>query len=240
MRKRANVFRNVSLLLLLSRATTLIVPSQILPLRSQVWGQEAGSASPRATHELTTQDLSAFLAGFMNAELQRDDIGGAVVSVVKDGKVLFEKSYGYADLAKKRPVSPEDTLFRPGFVSKLVTSTAVMQLAEQGKLDLDRDVNDYLDFKIPATCAQPVTLRRILTHTAGFEEVVKKLFVSTPAEMIPLAQYLSTHVPARIYPSNTLGAYANYGLALAGYVVQRVSGEPFDENVTITSSRRSA
>jgi len=188
----------------------------------------SSQASPPSAHELTADDLSSFLDGIMKIELERDDIAGGVISVVKDGNVLFEKGYGYADAAKKKPVSPEETLFRPGSVSKLFTGTAVMQLVEQGKLDLDRDVNDYLDFKIPSTYPQPITLRNLLTHTAGFEEVAEGLFSPTP---VSLGQYLKTHIPVRIFPPGTMGAYSNYGVALAGYCVQRVSGEPFDQYV---------
>src|SRR5215467_3630371 len=88
--------------------------------------QEITPAKPAS--ELTTPDLEAFLDGLMPLQLQRGDIAGAVVAVVKDGKVLFAKGYGYADVAAKKPVSPEDTLFRPGSISKLFTWTAVMQL----------------------------------------------------------------------------------------------------------------
>ena len=98
------------------------------------------------------------------------DIAGAVVVVVKDGQVLLQSGYGYADVEKRTPVDPETTLFRPGSVSKLFTWTAVMQLVEQGKLDLDADVNQYLDFEIPPRDGKPVTLRHIMTHTSGLEE----------------------------------------------------------------------
>src|SRR6185295_10612001 len=96
--------------------------------------------TPTGPHELTPQDLEAFLDGIVPLQLEHDDIGGAIVTVVKNGKVLFAKGYGYSDYEKKKRVSPEETLFRPGSVSKLFTWTAVMQLFEQGKLDLDRDV----------------------------------------------------------------------------------------------------
>src|SRR4051812_5067809 len=121
---------------------------------------------PAATHPLTAPDVEAFLEGLVPAEMERNDIAGATVAIVKDGQLLFAKGYGYADVAKRTPVSAEGTLFRPGSISKLFTWTAVMQLVEQGKLDLDRDVNQYLDFKIPATYAEPVTLRHIMTHTS--------------------------------------------------------------------------
>ena len=123
------------------------------------------------------------------------------------------------------------TLFRPGSIAKLFTATAVMQLVEQGKLDLDRDVNEYLDFAIPKTYAEPVTLRRILTHTAGFEETLKNLFVPSAREIRPIREYLIAALPQRIFPPGTVPSYSNYGLTLAGYIVERTSGELFEKYV---------
>ncbi len=182
--------------------------------------------------EMTASDVESFLDGFVPMQLQRENIGGAVVSVVKDGKVLFAKGYGYSDVEKKKPVSVDETLFRPGSISKLFTWTAVMQLVERGKLDLDRDVNAYLDFNIPATWPQPITLRNILTHTTGFEETVKELFVPEDAKVLSLKDYLSNHLPKRIFAPGTTPAYSNYAATLAGYIVERVSGRPFNEYVT--------
>src|SRR4029434_7469530 len=158
-------------------------------------------------------------------------MAGAVVSVVKDGQVLFQKGYGYADVEEKKPVLPDQTLFRSGSISKLFTATAVMQLVEQGKLDLDRDVNDYLDFPIPKTYPEPVTLRRLLTHTAGFEETLKNLFVARESDMKALRTYLVNQMPARIYPPGKVPSYSNYGFSVAGYIVERVSGEKFERYV---------
>ena len=100
--------------------------------------QAAASFPATAIHgqELTATDLSAFLDGLMPGQIEKADIAGAVIAVVKDGKVLFEKGYGYADAEKKTPVSPQDTLFRPGSISKTFTWTAVMQQVEQGKLNV--------------------------------------------------------------------------------------------------------
>lgn len=180
-------------------------------------------------HELTKPDLEAFLDALVPAQLQNRDMAGAVVAVVKEGRVLLAKSYGYADFAAKKPVIAEKTLFRPGSISKVFTAIAVMQLVEQGKLDLDRDVNEYLDFAIPKTYPEPVTLRRILTHTAGFEETLKNLFVPSAADMRPLRDYLIAAMPARIFPPGRVPSYSNYGLTLAGYIIERVSGEPFEK-----------
>lgn len=183
------------------------------------------------THELTPQDVSAFLDGMMPQQLATDDIAGGVISIVKDGKVLFAKGYGYSDMEKRTPVSADNTLFRPGSISKLFTWTAVMQLVEQGKLDLDRDVNDYLDFKIPATCPKTITLRNIMTHTPGFEETIQELFVKDAKDLTPLGDYVKKHLPTRIYPPGTTPAYSNYATTMAGYIVQRVSGQDYYEYI---------
>ncbi len=190
------------------------------------------SPSPAGgTAELTAADVEAFFDGLIPLQLEQRDIAGVVVVVVRDGKVLLAKGYGYADVSGKTPVSPQTTLFRPGSVSKLFTWTAVMQLVEQGKLDLDRDVNEYLDFAIPPSYPLPITLRNILTHTAGFEETLKELFASDPERMPSLRAYVHKHLPQRIYPPGAVVAYSNYATALAGYIVERISGQPFSEYV---------
>lgn len=226
--------RKVSALMALILSLLLSVWGQVpnLPNAPSKEGTEQPSSNsvPAGVHELTAQDLEAFLDGIVPLQLQRDDIAGATVAVVKDGKLLFAKGYGYADYKTKKPVSAEETLFRPGSVSKLFTWTAVMQLVEQGKLDLDRSVNDYLDFKIPDAFGQPITLKNILTHTPGFEEQIKDLF-TVGSESPNLGAYLKTHIPHRIYPPGTVPAYSNYATALAGYIVERVSGRPFNEYI---------
>ena len=126
---------------------------------------------------------------------------------------------------------PQRTLFRPGSVSKLVTWTAVMQQVEQGKIDLDADVNRYLDFSIPAYEGQPVTMRQIMTHTAGFEESLKDLIGHDRDAIPPYGEMLKRWIPDRIFAPGTTPAYSNYATSLAGYVVERVSGEPFDDYV---------
>src|SRR5690606_14333537 len=180
---------------------------------------------------LTQADAEAWLDGFMPYALASGDIAGAVVVVVKDGRVLLQKGYGYADIAERTPVDPADTLFRPGSISKLFTWTAVMQLVEQGKLDLDADVNQYLDFEIPARDGKPATLRQIMTHTAGFEEQIRALITAKDSEITPLGEALKRWVPERIHEPGTTPAYSNYATAVAGYIVERVSGESFDDYV---------
>ena len=183
------------------------------------------------TPVLTRTDAEAWLDGFLPYALAAGDIAGAVVVVVKDGQVLLQKGYGYADLATRAPVDPDSTLFRPGSVSKLFTWTAVMQLVEQGKLDLDADVNQYLDFEIPHRDGTPVTLRQVLTHTTGLDEQIRGLITAREDEVVPLGDALKRWVPERIHVPGATPAYSNYATALAGYIVERVSGETFDDYI---------
>ena len=185
---------------------------------------QAGSAVP-----LTKADVDVWLDGYLPYALRTADIPGAVVTVVKDGQLLTARGFGYADREKRTPVDPDRTLFRPGSVSKLVTWTAAMQLVEQGKLDLDKDINTYLDFKIPDYDGKPITLRQIMTHTAGFEEAVKDIIFSDPAHLLPLGDYLKRWTPKRVFAPGTTPAYSNWATALTGYMIERVSGESFDD-----------
>lgn len=194
----------------------------------------AGEDSARAAERRGPTDpaeLEAFLDGLMMAHMTEKHIAGATVAVVRDGAVLLAKGYGFADVAERRRVDAERTLFRIGSVTKLFTWTAVMQLVEAGQLDLDADVATYLDFEIPATFDQPITMRHILTHTPGFEEDSRDLFTEDPEAMQPLGEWLATHLPGRVRAPGTFSSYSNYATALAGYVVERVSGQPYDEYI---------
>lgn len=188
-----------------------------------------GPTASVATHDLTKADVDAWLDGYLPYALRTDDIPGAVVTVVKDGKILTARGFGYSDLATHTPVDPEHTLFRIGSVSKLFTWTATMQLVEQHKLDLDADVNTYLDFKIPPRDGKPVTLRQLMTHTGGFEEAAKGIITYDPKLFIPLDKYLKRWTPRRIFAPGTTPAYSNWGTTLTAYIVQRVSGEEFND-----------
>jgi len=190
--------------------------------------EQATTQTPRA---IDAQDLESFLDGVLAAEMASNHIPGVMVAVVKDGSLLLAKGYGYADLEERTPVDPEQTLFRTGSVSKLITWTAVMQLVEQGKLSLDTDVNEYLDFAIPDTYPEPITLRHLLSHTPGFEDKGSGMHKLQAEQMSSLDGYLKANLPARVFPPGEVLAYSNYGATLAGYIVERVSGLSFNEYV---------
>jgi len=183
-------------------------------------------AAPASPAELTATDVESWLNGLMNYGLENGDIAGSVVVVVKDGKVLFQSGYGYADVAKRIPMDPGKVMTRIGSTSKLFTWTAVMQLVEQGKLDLNRNVDDYLDFKVSPAGGKPITLLNLMNHRGGFEEGLKDIFALDPERLQSQQAYLKQHPRPLLFPTGTVPAYSNYGTALAGYIVERVSGEP--------------
>lgn len=202
-----------------------------LPL---AWAQAPASIpAPAATSvavPLTAADAETWLDGLMPTALRIAGVPGAVVVLVKDGKPLLEKGYGYSDWKKSVPVDPAATLFRPGSISKLFTWTAVMQLVEQGKLDLDADLNRYLDFKVPARNGRALTLRDVMTHTTGLEEAGRGLIMyDTPTP--DNGKVLQRYIPPYLYDPGTTPGYSNWATALAGYIVQRVSAEPFDDYI---------
>ena len=189
-------------------------------------------AQPTMPTTLTAAALEPWLDGYMREVLNTSGIPGAVVSVVADGRILLAKGYGVADVGAQRPVDAQATLFRVGSVSKIFTWTAVMQLVEQGRIDLDTDINQYLDFAVPAFQGKPITMRNLMTHTAGFEEAKRGLATQHQEQLIPLGEAVKRDLPARVYAPGSTPAYSNYGAALAAYIVQRRSGEAFPAYVS--------
>ncbi len=177
-------------------------------------------------------EMEAFLDTFITAQLTEYQIPGAAVAVVKDGELFFAKGYGVTDNRSQTPVQADRTLFHAGSVTKLFTWTAVMQLVEQDRLDLHTDVNAYLTgFQIPATCPEPITLHHLLTHTPGFEDQLSNLYRFGPNDELTLDEYIIRKLPARVYPPGKTIGYSNYGAALVGYIIQQVTGMPYEQYI---------
>ncbi|WP_046529326.1 serine hydrolase domain-containing protein [Cellulomonas sp. FA1] len=189
---------------------------------------EPRTPQPASTAGLTTADVDAWLDATVPDALAEGRIAGATVAVVHDGEVVTARGFGEADVAAGTPVDPDRTLFRPGSVSKMVTATAVMQLVEDGRVDLDTDVEQYTGLDLGYE--RPVTLRDLLTHTGGFEERLTGL-IGGEGTVPDLRASLVTDPPQQVYAPGTTPAYSNYGNALAGYVVEAVSGQPFEDYV---------
>jgi len=178
--------------------------------------------------------VEAFVDGIVKPQMKKNHSPSGVVTLMKDGEIIFSKGYGYQDVEKQIPVDPATTLFRPGSISKLFTWVSVMQQVERGNIDLDADVNQYLEtFQIEDTWpGQPVTMRDIMSHTAGFEDGgFGYLILDDASRIVPLAQSLATHIPVRVNPPGAHTAYSNWATALAGLIVSNVSGLAFNDYI---------
>ncbi len=176
-------------------------------------------------------ELQNFADAFFPEQLETLHIPGVVVVFVQKGEVIFAKGYGYANLETAVPLDPEASVMRIGSISKPFVATAVMQLVEQGKLDLHADVNQYLTtFQIKDSFPEPVTLTHLLTHTSGFEDPP---YVSNtdPQQVQPLREYLAATFVARTHRPGEVYSYSSCGYDLAALIVEEVSGVPFDQYV---------
>ncbi|WFE30385.1 serine hydrolase [Solwaraspora sp. WMMD791] len=194
---------------------------------------DAPAAATGAT-VLDASDVNAWLDERLPAALRDNKIAGATVAVVSNGEIVTTRGYGDADTgaggSSAVPVDPQEHLFRIGSVSKLITATAAMQLVESGSIDLDADIDTYLDYDLPRSFDEPITMRHLLTHTAGFEERIAGL-IGEEGTQVDLRKALVTDPPEQVYRPGTMPAYSNYGNSLAGYIVERVSGLTFEEYV---------
>ena len=174
-------------------------------------------------------DLARFADKFFAKQMDKLDIPGVVFIFVQDDEVIYAKGYGFANLEQKTPMDAANTVVRIGSISKSFVATAVMQLVEQGKLDLHADVNQYLTtFQLEDIYPEPVTLAHLLTHTAGFED--PPYATSTdPATIRPLREYLTVNMPSRTHAPGDVYIYCSHGYDLAALIVEEVSGVPFVE-----------
>ncbi|HEX2907929.1 MAG TPA: serine hydrolase domain-containing protein [Phototrophicaceae bacterium] len=207
------------LLILAVALTVVVAPSTVHAEQPDVTAPTAQTAPA-----LSAEELQAFFDDYLGTQMATNHVAGMAVAVVKDGQVLFTKGYGYADIAQQIPVDPDKTIFILGSLSKVFTWTAIMQLVEQGKVSLDADVNTYLDFHIPDTYPQPITLNHLMAHNAGFEDRKYAQMAPANSQPTPLGDWLKTHIPARVRPPSQFSAYENYGATLTGYIIERVSG----------------
>lgn len=199
--------------------TLAVVHNEVLALSSAI-----GLTEPA--------ELEAFMDGVFETQLKSLHIAGATFAVVKDNALFLAKGYGCADIENRKPVRADTTLFRIASISKLFVWTAVMQLVEQGKIDLDVDINTYLTrFKIPDTYPEPITLNHLMTHTAGFEDNVIGLFAKNKERLLPLETILARDLPARVRPPGQMASYSNHGTGIAALIVEKVSGMSWNDYV---------
>ncbi len=179
-----------------------------------------------AAQPMDDVQLISYVSERIEELMERHEIPGASVAIVRGGEVILEKGFGLANV-EEGVAADEETVYLLASTSKLFVAIAVLQLVEQGLVDLHADVNGYLTgIHVPETYPEPITLFHLLTHTAGFEEM-EGLAPGEPR--VPLAEYLATHMPDRVRPPGVAWAYSNYGVALAAHVVEQVTGTAFGE-----------
>lgn len=157
---------------------------------------------------------------------------GAAVAVLQSDEIVFKANYGYSDIKNKISVS-DSTIFEWGSTSKLLVWVSAMQLVEQGKLDLNKDIKSYLpqNFFHKLKYDQPITMLNLMNHNAGWEEHLTDMFYKDPMDVKPLKETLEVFEPAQVYKPGEVVAYSNYGATLAAYIIERITGVEFYEYV---------
>jgi len=172
--------------------------------------------------------FEAFVDGVVDGQMKALDVPGVTVSIVKNGQIILAKGYGKADVENNIPVSAENSIFNIASVSKTFIYTAAMQLYEQGKLDFDTDINSYLKgFQIPATFEEPITVRHLLSHTAGFEDGFLGFLVKQEPTTLSLRQAVKKYRMQRINPPGKYSVYSNYGVNVLAVVIEDITGEDY-------------
>jgi len=203
-------------------ATVIALSLISLPERR---AEAAGTTGPKDTKE-----VEAFVDDFFKRPDVKSSLAGSAVVVVGGDKVLLNKGYGYADVESKQPVEPDKTMFRIASISKVFTATAVMQLVEEGKIDLDQDVSSYLGgLKIPNETGSKLTMRHLLTHTTGFDKTDVLTAPDATRKDYPLEQYLKDNLPTIVRKPGAAYRYDNLASNFQGLIVQNVTGKPFEE-----------
>ncbi len=159
--------------------------------------------------------------------MKRHRVPGAAMAIVHGPDVRLA-GFGYARLQDSLRVDPTATVFRLGSVGKLFVATAAAREMARGRLALDADIRPLVpNIPLEPGSGGPVTLRQLLTHTAGFDERLIGYAARTPSSMQPLGKYLEARMPARGWPAGSLVGYSNHGVSLAALVVETVAGVPF-------------
>ena len=192
----------------------------------------SGQAQPGndrvARRPIEAGELARFVDTLITRQMEREHIPGAVFVLVQNGRVLYQRGYGLANIATGTRVDPERTIWRIGSISKVFTANAVVQLADRARFKLSDDVNLHLTgFKVPATYPEPVRIEHLLTHTAGFDEIRPGTQAGTAAGLLPLCDFVSTRL-RRLRPPGRVISNSTYGITLAGCLVEQVSGADFE------------
>ena len=210
----------------------LAVLALLVPSPAAAQQADPPAARPALKEAPDAKELERFVDGYVRGAMAEHRIPGAVVAVVSPSETLFVRGFGLANADTQERVDAQKHLFRIASISKTFTATAIMQLVEQGKVDLDADIRTYLgDLEFDDSLG-PIKVRHLLVHAPGFEDLVLGYYgdVGALAEK-DQAQQIAALAPRQVYPPGKVSAYSNFGYALLGEIISRVSGQSYSEYI---------
>lgn len=181
--------------------------------------------------EIDAESVQKFADEFFAGELSEYKIPGAVFVFVKGDEVLYSQGYGFSELESQTPFDPSATVIRAGSVSKCFTSAALVNLAVDGQLDIDAPVNSVLQSVEVAEPWEPILVKDLLTHTAGFDDTIIDMHERDVVEWLPLQEYLNAEMPAPAMPPRLGTSYSSWDFAVAGAVIEDVTGGAYYEYI---------
>jgi CubicO group peptidase (beta-lactamase class C family) len=183
-----------------------------------VWGQSAVPLEAAQVHDFLQM---------IPAEMRKSHIEGVAVVVMESGRIIASEGFGAAQVGQERAIDPLTSVFRAGSLSKPITAALVMQLVEEGRVDLDHDVSDYVGFTVPRRNGRALTPRDMLTQSSGLSDTYRLLFATEPGQVPTLQNYARERLPPFLFTPGTQPAYSNYAFGLLGYMVEHLRGKPF-------------
>ena len=190
-------------------------------------GFSAAHAAPAPVEPSLEAVVAETADPIIEAELAKTGMPGAAFVFVHGGKIVYQRGYGVSDLKSAAPVDPARTIWPIASISKIVTAMAVLQLVDGGRVDLDIDVNRYLRrIQVPAQGYPPLTLRHLLTHTGGLDELPGRQFDGSARP--DMAAFMRDKI-VRYRTPGSQTAYSTYGILLAAIVLEDVAGQPYAE-----------
>ncbi len=199
------------------------------------FSSDKDSIMPRTNQELNNDTIKAFIDQYIPNQLEKMQIPGASICIVVNDSIIFEEGYGYADLSSEIPMSASETMLRLGSLTSLFTWTGIMQLFEQNHLELDKDIHPLLEqtsIRIDSILNNSITLNQLMAHTAGFEDTLLRDTAINLNSVLELETYLAQNTPIQLYQPNTVMAYSNYGVSLAGFLLELLSDTDYCDYIT--------
>nr|WP_255293752.1 beta-lactamase family protein [Bacillus wiedmannii] len=193
-------------------------------------GSNYSKAETVAPITLNPKDVEAFTNKVIPEKMKKENAAGVALVVVKDNQILFQKGFGFSDKEKNTPIDPKKTVFRLASISKVFTASAVMQLVEQGKIELNKDIVNYMGgLKYQNNMGEPVTMEHLLTHTTGFDYVDPRSedIHYQDNDYTMLKDYVEDNMPTVVRKPGDTYTYDNFASMLQGYIVQNLTNTPF-------------